>query len=237
MSAEGWQYPDLAMRIPSPPLIVGDGSTSSDLESARRAIDLGLASVTQTGRGTGPFAVELVTAVPLPSGWLRGGGATALRLALLHPLMCIAVVLVSVAAGMLQNSLLWWACVCLIIVGVSMIAHEAGHVVALRLVAGPEEPVLLRATPISARLIWRSTGTAADLIVIAAGPLSPLLLAIPFTPLLVAAPVAGIAVVVVAVSHLVTLFLRSGDGGELRTVVRALKGLRTSPDPAESTGT
>lgn len=216
------------MRIPLPPLIVGDGSSWSDLESARSAIDLGLASVTQTGRGKGPFAVELVTAVPLPTGWLKGGGVTALHLLLMHPLLCIAAVLVCVAAGMLQTPLLCWACVCLLIVGVSMIAHEAGHVVALRLVSGPGEPVLLRATPTSARLIWRSTGTAADLIVIAAGPLSPLLLAIPFMPLLVVAPVAGIAVVVVAVSHLITLFLRSGDGGELRAVVRALKGLRTS---------
>lgn len=141
----------------------------------------------------------------------------------MHPLCCISAMIIPFAAWMLRAPVLWWLAICLIIAGVSTVVHEVGHLVALRMVAGGTSPALLLVTPVSARLIWRSTGPTTDIIVIIAGPLAPLLVAIAFVRPLIDAPIAGIGTVIVVLSHALTLTLRSGDGAELRTAVRDLR--------------
>lgn len=223
-----WWYPELGIQVAAPPLVVGDASSPGERESAGRAVNVGMASTEPTGKGSGPFALEFIRVLVVPAGHAKGILAMTKFLVLMHPLGSSAAVIIALVAWILDVSVLWWLAMFLIGAGVSSIVHEGGHLVALRLVAGRTSPALLLATPLSARLVWRSTGSAKDILVIIAGPLAPLLVIIPFTRPLIDAPVAGVSAAVVAVSHAITLALRSGDGAELRAAVRSRKRALTA---------
>ncbi|MBO3664577.1 hypothetical protein [Microbacterium stercoris] len=226
VSDDVWESPGWQVRLPAPPQLIGSHSTRHDREAAQAVLRIGMASSTPTSRGPGPFAVDLVSAHPLPSS-VRGA---ALRVCVLmvraHPFITASVTLVPMAAFLSGFVLIAWAGVCALIVAASFVVHEVGHAVAFRILAGAGAPMTLRITPLAAGLVWRSTGsTARDRAIIVAGPIAPLIVAVPVVLLAQGDLVVLFASFITAASHLISLALPEGDGRELRELNRPVEGV------------
>ncbi|MCM6762582.1 hypothetical protein NB037_09160 [Rathayibacter sp. ZW T2_19] len=103
----------------------------------------------------------------------------------------------------------------------SVLVHEAGHVVALRCLAGPTAPGFLVSRGSRCHLVRRVLPRYRDAGVVIAGPMAPsvllpVLLTLPDLPVL-----ASCGWLALSSAHLITLVVPVGDGANLR---RALGG-------------
>lgn len=221
VSDDVWESPAWQVRLPAPPQIVGPHSTPDECAAAKAVLRIGMASSKPARRGTGRLAVDLVSAYPLPNGLLGAIVVLCVQMVRAHPLVAALVTAVPMVASLGGYVLVAWAGVCALIVAASFVVHETGHVIAFRALAGTTAPITLRITPVSAGLVWRSTGSPArDRAIILAGPVAPLIAAV----LVVAATQGNLVVffasLITAASHLISLGLREGDGRELRALSR-----------------
>lgn len=94
---------------------------------------------------------------------------------------------------------------------VSVVVHEAGHVVAYRLFSTAGPGYLVR-SGVRCYLIRPVLPRIADRWVIAAGPIAPLAVAILCIPVMLYAPIPYLAWLAIALGHALTLALPAGDG-------------------------
>ncbi|KGJ81777.1 hypothetical protein GY21_01500 [Cryobacterium roopkundense] len=102
----------------------------------------------------------------------------------------------------------------------SVLVHEAGHVVAFRVVGGPKAAGFLVSRGMRSHLVRPRLSRRADLTIIVAGPLSPLLAVGVLWPVVFASPVLFVVWCVLALSHALTLLVPVGDGANARDALR-----------------
>jgi hypothetical protein len=102
----------------------------------------------------------------------------------------------------------------------SVLVHELGHVLAYRLLFGRRAPAVLVVRGASCRLVRLSGPRTSDALVIAAGPLAPVVAAVPLWFLFPHAPALVILATLVAIGHVVGLLIPVGDGAALRELAR-----------------
>lgn len=215
---ETWAHEGLGIALPAPPVRMSNSSTQAEREAAVAVLSAGLAS-TVPAPGRGPLVVPRVSSWTIPGGVLRGTFAAAWWMLRTHMLLLLAVILTCAVAFRLDWPLAGWGAACVGLSAISVIVHEMGHVLAFRLLS--HRAMVLRVEGISARVMWPSTGGPADAFVVVGGPLAPLAVSIVCAPLLIAEPVAGAIAAILSASHALTLCLSTGDGGELRSVLRS----------------
>lgn len=202
----GYRSPELGIAIPE-----------SHPEARALILSHGLASETAVVRIGGG-------SLPIPAWWLyqsarlhgRPPGMVArAALQVLRGmtgwLLLAAGLLVAAGAGL--SSLAGIAGVLLLLV-LSVVVHEVGHVVALATTPGAVGYLVTRGA--RCELVRRRLPPANERIVVAAGPLAPLALAVATVPVLAVAPLLWSAWLVVALGHAATLVVPVGDGRALR---------------------
>jgi hypothetical protein len=219
---ETWESPSMKVRLTAPPTVIGRESSPEQRSAAQAVLDAGLASSSPTGRGKGSFAIELVTAHPLPNGVLASAAMICFQMARSHPVVAVLVTVAPLVMQIAGFTLIAWAGACALIVAASFVVHEVGHATAHRIFAGTRSPLTLRCTSISADLVWRSTGAVGrDMAIVVAGPAAPLILTGPLVVATHGNIVVIIAALIVAVSHIASLGIRAGDGDTLRMLMLA----------------
>lgn len=179
-----------------------------------------------------PDRPELV--VPLPD---RPWGATSLvtrTLLRIHLPLVVAVGIAVAAGAVLRQPVLLHGALCLALLGGSAVLHEAAHALAHRALSTPPSPAELRASASSARITWAPISTGRDLVVVLAGPLAPAVATLVAAPALLLWPAGAVVATIAAIAHPATLALRSGDGAELRAILRRRRLERcAAPEGAE----
>ena len=102
---------------------------------------------------------------------------------------------------------------------ISVVVHEVGHVVVFRLVAGAETTAHMVVRGISFSLVRRPLERNREILVVIAGPLAPLALAVLAVPLSSVGPLLWWAWLVFGGGHALTLLFPQGDGANLRLAV------------------
>lgn len=230
-----WSHGGLHVSIAAPPEVIGRDSSEDEISRAQAALTVGLAETRSRGPFLpGEFALPVSPSIAVavsgnPLAFLASGTCAFLRIHWLPTILgCLAVL-----AGLFGHSpVVFHGAVCLLMLLGSLVIHEFGHALAFiacaRAVearaaaagaaagAGPSEAAVLVVCRDSPHLVHSTRDRKSKIVVTLAGPFSPLVVALVFAPILVQALPELCAALVIAVSHILTLALPTGDGGELR---------------------
>jgi hypothetical protein len=189
------------------------------------AADLGLVSTCLSVGGTRwrmripPWLHPL--ARPLPAGALAATTAS-----IAHNAAGMSLFLV-VAAGALTAG---WAsgsialtglATATVVVLISVLVHEAGHVIAYRLLMPRDAPGILVVRGLSCHLVRAAGGHGRDAGIVLAGAIGPVVAAAALVPLYSVASFVVAFAILVAVAHVALLAIPIGDGAALRDLRRA----------------
>jgi hypothetical protein len=194
-----------------------DLSIPLSLDAARRvALEFGMASEGPRRRTLrGAFRIRYRCAR------LRDGSARAVAHSVSHyaPSLLPSAVVVAglILVGALADlpSLIAISLLVVMLV-VSVIVHEVGHVLVFRLAAGADAAAHVVVRGLSFSLVRRPLKRTREVVVVLAGPLAPLALAVLTIPLASGGPVLWWSWAVVGAGHALTLLLPVGDGANLR---------------------
>lgn len=127
----------------------------------------------------------------------------------------IALALLAAGVSTGQGAVIALSLTSLIIV-LSVLAHELGHILAYRLILGADAPAIAVVSGLSCGLVRLRGTPAKDALIIIAGPITPLLLSMPIW--LLAGPSSFFALIwlLTAIGHFLSLILPIGDGASLR---------------------
>lgn len=134
-------------------------------------------------------------------------------------ILAALVVLLATGAVFGLSALIALATLGLVLVG-SILVHELGHVLAYRILMGVAAPAVLIVRGASCRVLRLSGPWWADVSVVLAGPVAPVVVAACAWPLFELAPPAVLLGALVALGHVVGLALPFGDGAALREIAR-----------------
>jgi hypothetical protein len=152
------------------------------------------------------------------------------------PLLALALGAAVLGAGLGSPALVAVGTVAMVCL-CSVLVHEAGHVLAFRLLLPRDAPAILVVRGVSCRLVRPSGGTVRDAVVVCAGAAGPLLIAVLLLPAITLAPLLVSFAAMVALAHAAALLIPVGDGAALRDAAR--EGRRSQPvvpleDPVQS---
>lgn len=242
-----WSVPELGIRIGAPPPAVGPNSSARGTELADRALEAGIASSRYAAaspvaliaaRARSP--VSHATARTIPPGRLVAVMPTC-ALFIRHHSGVLAALAIGVAVATVSGQpVIAHGLVIIALVLLSVLVHELGHLVAYRILTGPDAPVILSCVDYRAFTVRRGLDPRADAVVSAAGPLAPgaLTLAVlplaatPIGPLLAPELAAGI---ILGLAHLGGFLLPGGDRDALRAAA-ARRGVSTGKSDPEGRG-
>ena len=100
----------------------------------------------------------------------------------------------------------------------SVLVHEAGHVVAYRLLFGRSAPAIVVVCGARCHVVRVADDSRADVAVVIAGGAAPVLVALATLPFAAVAPAPVLLGALVALGHLAALALPVGDGASLRQI-------------------
>ncbi len=216
LARRGWDLLDGVVETRSAyrfePLGIVVPKGASDMETRLRASGM----VSQTGPWWSP---ALLRSHRLPYGRVHAVGILALhygRSLLPVALLSAAVTAVGLwsgARGTLAIGLLG------VIVVLSLLVHEAGHVLALRWV-GRCSPAILTTRGADAALVRPTLTGRREVVVVCAGPGAPLLVGFPLLLLWQTCWPLVVAWLLVSAAHLGALVVPVGDGANLRRALR-----------------
>ncbi len=219
-----WEHSELGVRIPAPPWEISDRSSASEIASAAQAADLGMASIRISPNGNRPFRrrgpLSLVAAVPLKKGTGAALGQTA-WVALVGIRLPLALFLFGgVGAQLAHQPVLVFLSGAGFYLMTSLVLHECAHVLAYRLLAGPEACAVLVRSATRLRVVRVVLPSSRDIMVTLAGPLAPMVVLGGILPWAQNLPLHTAVAGAVALAHLFLLALPFGDGNALRMAVR-----------------
>jgi hypothetical protein len=107
-----------------------------------------------------------------------------------------------------------------LVILVSMLVHEVGHVVAYRLLMPRDAPGILVVRGMSFHRVRVTAGRVRDRVIVLAGAVAPNLVVAALSPLYPMAPFTLAFAILVALAHIAALALPVGDGASLRGVPR-----------------
>ncbi len=157
----------------------------------------------------------------IPHGVALGAIGALLHFAAGMSLFFVILVATASIGSFLGLPLLSAAAALVAIVLLSILVHEAGHVVAYRILMGAEAPAIAVVKGASCRVIRLRGRPNADALVALAGPIAPIMASAVFLPFWnLAPPLIGFAVLV-GIGHVVSVALPFGDGATVREIMRA----------------
>jgi hypothetical protein len=155
----------------------------------------------------------------LPSGLLVGTWTACLHFAGSMSHFVVAALLI-LLTGLIFGWVMWWAlALAAILILASVVIHEAGHLIAYRLLAGPRAPAVAVASGARCHVIRLRLSPPRDLLIIIAGPIAPMGTAVCALPLWGQASFVVLIAVLIAAGHAVALLIPLGDGASLREVL------------------
>jgi hypothetical protein len=107
-----------------------------------------------------------------------------------------------------------------LIMMVSVLVHEVGHVVAYRLLMGREAPAVLVTRGPSSYLVRRRGEWGKDFAVVVSGAVAPSLVGLASLPLLWHFPFLAVIAAATAAGHVIALGFPVGDGASLRELIK-----------------
>jgi len=159
--------------------------------------------------------------IPLPHGIGAAALATLRHQASgMAPLLLAAVATLLVGLASASSGLAAPAALALLVL-VSVLVHELGHVVAYRALFGRAAPALVVVRGASCHVVRRADGSRADGAVVIAGGAAPALVALASLPLVGVAPYPVLLGALIALGHVAALALPFGDGASLRSISAA----------------
>jgi hypothetical protein len=160
-------------------------------------------------------------AIPLPHGIGAATLATLRHQASgMAPLLLAAVATLLAGLASASSGLTALGALALLVL-VSVLVHELGHVVVYRALFGRAAPALVVVRGASCHVVRRADGSRADGAVVVAGGAAPALVALASLPLVGVAPYPVLLGALIALGHLVALALPFGDGASLRSISAA----------------
>ena len=124
-------------------------------------------------------------------------------------LIAAALALLAVVSGILSFFALAIALTLLLL---SVVIHELGHVVAFRAFARPSSTAYVVSRGFNCSLIRRAIPNSAELLIVTAGPIAPLLFSFAFLPFLIGPVYVFWFWLALSAGHVMSLFIPVGDG-------------------------
>lgn len=229
ISTGSWSHAGLGISLAAPPSVIRRDSSDEDISRAEAALTAGLAETRTRGRFLfSEFALPVSPSVTVAiSGrapaFLAAGTRAFLRIHWLPVLLGSSAVLVGF---LVRSPVTFHGALCLLMLLASVAEHEFGHALAFiactRAVGargieiGAGEAAVLVVCRDSPHLVHSRLERRPNIVVTLTGPFAPLVTALVCAPILLQALPELIAALVIGVSHILTLALSTGDGGELR---------------------
>jgi hypothetical protein len=222
-----WEYPDLGLRIYSPPRIIDRNSCGHEIACALQAADLGMACIRRSPRSKrlrfDSSPLRPVHAAPLRDGLVAALVQTMLvsLTALGGPLSLLA--LAWLASHITDQPVLAFLSASGLYLLISLALHECGHVLAYRLLAGRAACAITVRTTTRLRVVRKVLRPRKDILVTLAGPLTPMITPLLLAPWAQQVPLHLAAALAVAMAHMFQLLLPFGDGAAFRAAVRSTR--------------
>ena len=220
-----WHDGLFGIELAAPPSAITRSSPPADVDRASAALSLGLASAQVVAAGSARRVLAGITlplqtshAVLLPRRIPEVLARLTVEFSRTHLVPIAAAAAALTASSVLGIPEISHVVCSLTLVLVAVLVHELGHACTYRILAKPEGPAVFVMNRRSPRLVWPPMSRRKDVTTVVAGPLSPVLMPVVLLAFPHALPeviVAG----VVAVAHLVSLALPTGDGAQLRSVL------------------
>lgn len=228
-----WVHRELGHSIPIPPTVIVAESSDSEVLTAHSALLSGLAVATYSGPRTLSNFLRAEARLPL-----RPTNVVAVPKSVLNAIFSVVrvfvralslplvIFIVGALAGLfIRQPVIVHGCFVALLIPVSILVHELGHIVAFRILA-PTTPGLFVMTRISPRLVRPEIAPVKDIAVSLAGPCAPVLVLGFASPFVFQSPAEFIAFAILAVSHIMFIFMPHGDGAALRSAKNRMQESR-----------
>lgn len=222
-----WWCPHLRLGIPAPPGIISQTSVAADMRLAAHALNHGFASARWSRSAPSLAVIHAYSRIglrPARSALLPCQGSRAVGVTLALCLRAVAgplaLLAICATAGWLVPlaPLTVVGTVGMALIG-SVVVHEAGHVLALRL-GRSHVPAVLVAMTLSPHVVRPRLNRRRDVLVTVAGPLAPTALTLAAAPGIVRSTTALVAMSIISLAHVLALVLPTADRRALRAALR-----------------